>query len=1182
MNLQYSTARKLFVIIVAVVTLMAIVISSESIRRVQAQNDVLPSSSIDVQAAESDSASSNVSFVETDSQPGRPEVLITVKAADGYELENVELQIVRNTIDQPLVQKLVTDSNGQAVFDLAEEKAQALSEAVNSGTGRSDLNFHVSGTAVHQDAEGVWYIDIISAYFYKTYFDREVYLRRQLKEFRRDRSKQGLEAALPSEEAQYISQIDEDASAVEGQERVILEITAMPLEVGKVERVVWLPNGLETATKDSINIDPWDHCYQDRYGLDTWSIKEIEAKISEAYRPIAGTPNTDIKLNWRILSSFSFDIKGFGSVTNIIPAGGGQTGTMGVTAVSHSTGANGVTFNNIQRSKDILAKYVVKSTFYRVRCQKISHPSYPPTPIPTSIPDDDPRITKVWEVREVAYFNNSFTGSLRAVDNNRSGGLYNYDDLVDPNTISPCHMSYSVDAGSHTQASVSSGRGVTYSGSLSVLGLGFEVKHNNSNTITWEYTFGRPTSSYSDAYALYSLTGVPTQGGGTGLGCATPPLMWEKIGITYRGAPPICQPRGPEGECLEPTVVYPTFDPPPTAHPWPTTPGGGPPPTATPTSSPTPPGLPSCADQTTPMFDADNEWVWICNIEYIQQHLQYRVRFRNDGINPDGGSAMWCQGGEPCRLRKADGINLRAQSFTGQGFTTPAPDGGVASYTYTPPAPPPPDPTRPAVPDDTGRMECIEGCTGPVVSLDFNTYTSDTGSMVLMWDDPISFWWYDWNDPHWQVVYQVGANGPGALGSPSIIYSQKIYPGALPGAGGTNSNQSPCYVNINVPFNATGYRCLRFQPGGASNPNQPGPRKQQEPGDMIYQARACWNDSWNGSTYTACSPWSPGFIPPDAWRYTWVQVPYPQPIINSFSVSPNPAVLGDLVSMSWVTSGGTNEIDITRQRIDGAYYELFDNLSVPSGDFGDIPPMIGTYRYKIIAKNANGTSVTQEVLLTVTHPDPLIEQFSVTPSEVFPGSPVLIAWSVVNGPAAYIQLSRDGVILDPNLPPSGSLNDWPMEVGTHAYELKVGFLSSPVNSISAFRYINVLPPPTGCVLDGMFDGSYNPLGGQPRVMLTWDLSVNGACDPSPVGYNLWRGSDPRLDVAPEKLNKTLLSSPGSWQDLKVKPGQQYWYWIEIIYSDGTTSREEAYSNPIVIPQNGSKDTTGPSMITDNR
>ena len=112
------------------------------------------------------------------------------------------------------------------------------------------------------------------------------------------------------------------------------------------------------------------------------------------------------------------------------------------------------------------------------------------------------------------------------------------------------------------------------------------------------------------------------------------------------------------------------------------------PPPSTPTATPiAPPTVPACEYVLEPRFGRDNSYIWICNIEHIQSN-GYRVRFRNDGYNPDGGSAMWCQNGQPCSLPLADGVHLRAQSFSGTNFTTPY--GAVQAYDYDPPPTPAP------------------------------------------------------------------------------------------------------------------------------------------------------------------------------------------------------------------------------------------------------------------------------------------------------------------------------------------------------------------------------------------------------------------------------------------------------------------------------------------------------------
>ncbi len=97
-----------------------------------------------------------------------------------------------------------------------------------------------------------------------------------------------------------------------------------------------------------------------------------------------------------------------------------------------------------------------------------------------------------------------------------------------------------------------------------------------------------------------------------------------------------------------------------------------------------------------------------------------------------------------------------------------------------------------------------------------------------------------------------------------------------------------------------------------------------------------------------------------------------QPVIYSFSVSPNSIAEGDCVDINWSAGGGASHVEVLR---DGA-------VIVPDAPFSghatDCPTPAGTYQYQLAASNSAGETVTQQRTVTVsaTAPDnPLANTF---------------------------------------------------------------------------------------------------------------------------------------------------------------------------------------------------------------
>lgn len=97
-----------------------------------------------------------------------------------------------------------------------------------------------------------------------------------------------------------------------------------------------------------------------------------------------------------------------------------------------------------------------------------------------------------------------------------------------------------------------------------------------------------------------------------------------------------------------------------------------------------------------------------------------------------------------------------------------------------------------------------------------------------------------------------------------------------------------------------------------------------------------------------------------------------QPVIYSFSVSPNQIADGEYVDINWSTGGGTTKVDILRN---GAPFIVDAELT---GHAQDQPTPAGAYTYQLVASNPAGQKATQQKTVNVadTVPDnPLANTF---------------------------------------------------------------------------------------------------------------------------------------------------------------------------------------------------------------
>jgi hypothetical protein len=87
--------------------------------------------------------------------------------------------------------------------------------------------------------------------------------------------------------------------------------------------------------------------------------------------------------------------------------------------------------------------------------------------------------------------------------------------------------------------------------------------------------------------------------------------------------------------------------------------------------------------------------------------------------------------------------------------------------------------------------------------------------------------------------------------------------------------------------------------------------------------------------------------------------PASKPVIDSFEVDSEEIELGQCVELRWRTSGGTTEVDVYRGE-----YEVWDNAPL-RGSVQDCPDETGALDYRLIAYNAEGKHVHEDLIVNV-------------------------------------------------------------------------------------------------------------------------------------------------------------------------------------------------------------------------
>ncbi|MDX1414785.1 MAG: transporter substrate-binding domain-containing protein [Candidatus Promineifilaceae bacterium] len=210
------------------------------------------------------------------------------------------------------------------------------------------------------------------------------------------------------------------------------------------------------------------------------------------------------------------------------------------------------------------------------------------------------------------------------------------------------------------------------------------------------------------------------------------------------------------------------------------------------------------------------------------------------------------------------------------------------------------------------------------------------------------------------------------------------------------------------------------------------------------------------------------------------------PVIERFTVDPpNQITVGECVDIIWAVTGNVSRVSLFRNNTD-----LWRGGAPISGTLQDCPPSTGQFIYIIEATGPGGTSRLQRTInvtalptmpatftpvppeatntptptpATPTPVPPVIYSFSAEPEQIEAGECLNVIWQV-GGDASNIDLLRNGAVIVPNAPFSGSIQDCINNAGSYTYRLEV--LGRNGQTIREERTVTVTETPSGPPLEG--------------------------------------------------------------------------------------------------------------------
>lgn len=249
------------------------------------------------------------------------------------------------------------------------------------------------------------------------------------------------------------------------------------------------------------------------------------------------------------------------------------------------------------------------------------------------------------------------------------------------------------------------------------------------------------------------------------------------------------------------------------------------------------------------------------------------------------------------------------------------------------------------------------------------------------------------------------------------------------------------------------------------------------------------------------------------------------PAIVRWTADPSQIGENQCVTLQWIVEGNVSKITIAR---DGTI--LRDGAPL-SGSMQDCPPGTGDKTYTIEAVGPGGTSRLADYVRvnpastpiptsTPTPPppvetptpeppqDPIIEYFSVTPTQVADGNCVTISWGVGGG-ADRVQIRRDEFVILDSAPFQGSAGDCPSPAGSYTYAViatnSAGGEASETVQVTVSESVPDNPLlGTSWLLNAIDQGVVPP--GSPNVTLSFtsqsQLNGSGGCNSYSASYTV--------------------------------------------------------------------------------
>lgn len=283
------------------------------------------------------------------------------------------------------------------------------------------------------------------------------------------------------------------------------------------------------------------------------------------------------------------------------------------------------------------------------------------------------------------------------------------------------------------------------------------------------------------------------------------------------------------------------------------------------------------------------------------------------------------------------------------------------------------------------------------------------------------------------------------------------------------------------------------------------------------------------------------------------------PVIERFTVDPSQIMEGQCVDITWVVTGDVRNVTLLRDNM-----ALWPGGAPVSGTLQDCPPGSGSVNYSIEATGAGGTSRLQRTVLvnaiptpqvtntpvppqatdtpipppsTPTPIPPVIYAFTVSPAQIQASECVNVSWQV-GGDAAQIDLLRNGVVILPNAPFSGSVQDCLNTAGTYTYRLEV--LGRNGEHLAEDRGVTVTeassgPPLQGTTwfLESYFDGVGATVALLPGTSITavfdqgGQLSGSSGCNTYSANYTADGSS---ISIGPPSGTQSACAEPPGIMD----------------------------------------------------